>query len=97
MEFKKRMRMESVAFKKRTRDEIVAAFRESLRKKQEWQVKAEESIQRIRQERQQLCIWQKIKSNPRLVDIMVDFKETIDILTDKPESVWEEFFCFCWC
>lgn len=49
--------MESVAFKKRTRDEVIAAFRESLRKKHEWQEKAEESIQRIRQERLQLSIW----------------------------------------
>jgi len=28
--------MVSVAFKNRTRDEIIAAFRESIRKKQEW-------------------------------------------------------------
>ena len=48
--------MESVAFKKRTRDEVIAAFRESLRKKHERQEKAEESIQRIRQERLQLSI-----------------------------------------
>ena len=48
--------MESVAFKNRTRDEIIAAFRECIRKKQEWQKKAEEDIKRIRQERLQLSI-----------------------------------------
>ena len=48
--------MVSAAYKNRTRDEIVAAFRESIRKKQEWQEKANESIQRIRQERLQLSI-----------------------------------------
>lgn len=48
--------MESVAFKNRTRDEIIAAFRESIRKKNEWQKKAEENIKRIRQERLQLSI-----------------------------------------
>ena len=48
--------MVSTAFKNRTRDEIVAAFRESIRKKHEWQEKAEENINRIRQERLQLSI-----------------------------------------
>ena len=48
--------MVSPAFKNRTRDEIIAAFRESIRKKQEWQKKAEEDIKRIRQERLQLSI-----------------------------------------
>ena len=48
--------MYSPAFKNRTRDEIIAAFRESIRKKHEWQEKAEEDIKRIRQERLQLSI-----------------------------------------
>ena len=43
-------------FKKRTRDEIIAAFRESIRKKHEWQEKAEESIRKIREERLQFSI-----------------------------------------
>ena len=46
----------SAAIKNRTRDEIIAAFRESIRRKQEWQEHANETIQRIRQERQQLSI-----------------------------------------
>lgn len=48
--------MVSVAIKNRTRDEIIAAFRESIRKKQEWQQRAEEEIKKIRQERLQLSI-----------------------------------------
>ena len=43
--------MATEVFKKRTRDEIIAAFRESIRKKHEWQEKAEESIRKIREER----------------------------------------------
>ena len=48
--------MVSVAFKNRTRDEIIAAFRESIRKKDEWIEKAEEEIRQIRMERQQFSI-----------------------------------------
>ena len=48
--------MATVVFKKRTRDEIIAAFRESIRKKHEWQEKAEESIRKIREERLQFSI-----------------------------------------
>ncbi len=48
--------MTSVAFKNRTRDEIIAAFRESIRKKHEWQENAEKEIEKIRQERLQLSI-----------------------------------------
>ncbi len=43
--------MVSVAFKNRTRDEIIAAFRESMRKKHEWQERAEENIRKIKEER----------------------------------------------
>ena len=42
--------MASIAFKNRTRDEIIAAFREFIRKK------AEKEIEKIRQERLQLSI-----------------------------------------
>lgn len=49
--------MVSEAFKNRTRDEIIAAFRESIRKKNEWQERAEEEIRQIRKERQQFSIW----------------------------------------
>ena len=48
--------MVSPAFKNRTRDEIIAAFRESIRKKQEWQEQANAHIERIKQERLQLSI-----------------------------------------
>lgn len=48
--------MVSAAYKNRTRDEIIAAFQESIRRKHEWQEKAEESIRRIREERRQLSI-----------------------------------------
>jgi 2-oxo-4-hydroxy-4-carboxy--5-ureidoimidazoline (OHCU) decarboxylase len=48
--------MVSEAYKNRTRDEIIAAFRESIRKKREWQERAEEEINKIRQERLQLSI-----------------------------------------
>ncbi len=48
--------MVSVAFKNRTRDEIIAAFRESIRRKHEWQERAEEEIRQIRLERQQFSI-----------------------------------------
>jgi 2-oxo-4-hydroxy-4-carboxy--5-ureidoimidazoline (OHCU) decarboxylase len=48
--------MTPVAFKNRTREEIVAAFRESIRRKHEWQERADENIRRIREERLQLSI-----------------------------------------
>ena len=48
--------MVSAAFKNRTRDEIIAAVRESIRKKHEWQDRAEQEIKKIRQERLQLSI-----------------------------------------
>ncbi|MBQ7415320.1 MAG: hypothetical protein IJV09_07820 [Prevotella sp.] len=48
--------MVSVAFKNRTRDEIIAAFRESMRKKHEWQERAEENIRKIKEERLKLSI-----------------------------------------
>ena len=54
--FKIEIYMVSPAFKNRTRDEIIAAFRESIRKKHEWQERAEEEIRKIRQERLQLSI-----------------------------------------
>ncbi|MBQ8114492.1 MAG: 30S ribosomal protein S7 [Prevotella sp.] len=48
--------MVSEAFKNRTRDEIIAAFRKSIRKKNEWQERAEEEIRQIRKKRQQFSI-----------------------------------------
>ena len=48
--------MVSAAFKNRSRDEIIAAFRESIRKKHEWQERAEQEIKKIRRERLQLSI-----------------------------------------
>ena len=44
------------AIKNRTREEVIAAFRQSIQRKQEWQKKADESIEKIRQERLQLSI-----------------------------------------
>ena len=41
----------SAAFKNRTRDEIIAAFRESIRRKHEWEEQAQEEFKRIREER----------------------------------------------
>lgn len=41
----------STTKKNRTRDEIIAAFRESIQRKREWQEKANECIQKIREER----------------------------------------------
>ena len=43
----------SAAFKNRTRDEIIAAFRESIRRKHEWEEQAQEEFKRIREERRQ--------------------------------------------
>lgn len=48
--------MVSAAIKNRTRDEIIAAFHESIRRKHEWQERAEQKIKEIRQERLQLSI-----------------------------------------
>ena len=48
--------MVSVAFKNRTRDEIIAAFRESIRKKHEWIKQSDEEFKRIREERRQLAL-----------------------------------------
>ena len=56
------MIMVSVAFKNRTRDEIIAAFRESIRKKNEWIKESDEEFKRIREERRQLAI--KLQSIP---------------------------------
>lgn len=46
----------STTKKKRTSEEIIAAFRESIQRKREWQEKANERIQKIREERLQLNI-----------------------------------------
>ncbi len=40
----------------RTREEIIAAFHESIRRKHEWQERTEQEIRKIRQERLQLSI-----------------------------------------
>ena len=47
--------MVSVAFKNRTRDEVIAAFRESIRKKNEWIKESDEEFKKIREERRQLA------------------------------------------
>ena len=49
--------MVSAAFKNRTRDEVIAAFRESIRKKHEWEAHTQEVFERIREERRQLSLW----------------------------------------
>ena len=49
--------MVTTAYKNRTREEIIAAFRESIRRKREWQQQADEEIKKIRHERLQLSIW----------------------------------------
>ena len=46
----------STAIKNRTRDEIIAAFRESIRRKQEWEMQAQEEFKRIREERRKLNV-----------------------------------------
>ena len=43
-----RIIMVSVAFKNRTRDEIIAAFRESIRKKEEWQQRVRTEFAELR-------------------------------------------------
>lgn len=49
--------MVAVAYKNRTREEIIAAFRESIRKKQEWIKQSDEEFKKIREERRQLALW----------------------------------------
>ncbi len=48
--------MVSVAFKNRTRDEVIAAFHESIRKKNECIKESDEEFKRIREERRQLAL-----------------------------------------
>jgi len=48
--------MVSPAFKNRTRDEIIAAVRESIRKKKEWEEQSQEVFKRIREDRRRLAI-----------------------------------------
>jgi hypothetical protein len=48
--------MVSAAYKNRTREEIIAAFRESIRKKQEWIKQSDEEFKRIREDRKQLSV-----------------------------------------
>ena len=48
--------MVAAAFKSRTRDEIIAAVRESIRKKQEWIKQSDEEFKRIREERRKLAV-----------------------------------------
>lgn len=48
--------MVGTAYKNRTRVEIIAAFHESIRRKREWQERAEQEIRKIHQERLQLSI-----------------------------------------
>ena len=56
MTFVKKQNMVGTAYKNRTRDEIIAAFHESIRRKREWQERAEQEIRKIHQERLQLSI-----------------------------------------
>lgn len=44
------------AFKNRTREEVIAAFHQSIQRQQEWQKKADQKIEKIRQERLLLSI-----------------------------------------
>ena len=48
--------MVAQAFKNRTRDEVIAAFRESIRRKREWEEQTEAVFKRIREERKQLSV-----------------------------------------
>ena len=43
--------MVSQAYKNRTREQIIAACRESVRRKHEWEKMAQEEFRRIREER----------------------------------------------
>ena len=45
--------MVSEAYKNRTREEIISACRESVRRKQEWIKLSDEEFKRIREERRQ--------------------------------------------
>ena len=47
--------MVTATFKKRTRDEIIAAFRESLRKKHEWEEQAVEELAEMRRNQLQIA------------------------------------------
>ena len=58
--------MVSAAFKNRTRDEIIAAVRESIRKKHEWQERAEQEIKKIRQEDKQAGRIEKFSSSEEM-------------------------------
>lgn len=44
------------AIKNRTREEVIAAFRQSIQRQREWQKRADEKIEKIRQERLKLSI-----------------------------------------
>lgn len=44
------------AIKNRTREEVIDAFRQLIQRQQEWQKKADEKIEKIRQERLLLSI-----------------------------------------
>ena len=48
--------MVSVAYKNRTREEIIAAFRESIRRKHEWLEQTDEEFKKIREDRRQLIL-----------------------------------------
>lgn len=48
--------MVSVAYKNRTREEIIAAFRESIRRKHEWLEQTDKEFKKIREERRQLSL-----------------------------------------
>lgn len=48
--------MVSVAYKNRTREEIIAAFRESIRRKHEWLEQTDEEFKKIREDRRQLSL-----------------------------------------
>ena len=48
--------MVATAYKNRTRDEIIAAFRESIRRKNEWLQQTDEEFKRIREERRRLSL-----------------------------------------
>lgn len=43
--------MATSAIKNRTREEVIAAVKETLRRKREWEEKAQEDLKRIRAER----------------------------------------------
>ena len=48
--------MVSEAYKNRTRDEIIAAIRKSIRKKNEWIKESDEEFKKISEERRQLAL-----------------------------------------